>query len=74
MGKGSYAVKLDSGLLDEVKFFCEKKGYKQTSFVARALKEQMEREELKEDIFDLVTLRPFEKLARPFREYDRGRK
>lgn len=28
---------------------------------------------LKGGIFDLVTLRPFEKLARSFREYDRGR-
>lgn len=73
MKKGSYAVKLDDHLMSELKSFCEEKGYKQTSFVAKALKEQMEREEMKDDIYDLVTLRPLEKVARPFREYDRRR-
>lgn len=74
MEKGAYAVKLDKDLLKELKEFCEKKGYKQSSFVEKALREQIEREELKEDIFDLVSLRSQELLARPFREYDRSRK
>lgn len=69
MKRNSYAVKLDPDLLDEVKQFCEHKGYKQSSFVEKALREQIEREELKDDIFDLVTLRPQERLARPFKEY-----
>lgn len=74
MKKGAYAVKLDSDLLKELKAFCEEKGYKQGSFVAKALREQMLKEELKEDIFDLVSLRSHESLARPFRDYDRHRK
>jgi hypothetical protein len=74
MKKGAYAVKLDQGLLKELKAFCEEKGYKQGSFVEKALREQMEREELKEDVFDLVSLRSQEVLARPFRDYDRSRK
>ncbi len=74
MEKGAYAVKLDSNLLKELKEFCEEKGYKQGPFVEKALKEQMAREELKDDIFDLVSLRSQEKLARPFRDYDRNRR
>ena len=74
MKKGAYAVKLDTDLLKELKEFCEEKGYKQGSFVAKALREQMVREELKEDVFDLVGLRSHESLARSFRDYDRSRK
>lgn len=74
MEKGAYAVKLDSGLLKELKRFCEAKGYKQSSFVEKSLREQMEREELKDDIFDLVHLRSHEVLARPFSDYDKTRK
>jgi metal-responsive CopG/Arc/MetJ family transcriptional regulator len=74
MSKAAYAVKLDKGLLEDLKDFCEEKGYKQSSFVEKALREQMEREELKEDIFDLVSLRSQEKLARPLKEYHRSRK
>ncbi len=69
-----YAVKLDQDVLKELKAFCEEKGYKQSSFVEKALREQMEREELKEDVFDLVSLRSQERIARPFRDYDRRRK
>lgn len=74
MSKGAYAVKLDHDLLKSLKQFCEEKGFKQSSFVEKALKEQMEREELKEDIFDLVSLRSREVLARPLRDYDRTRR
>jgi hypothetical protein len=74
MPKSAYAVKLSPEILEDLKEFCEEKGYKQGSFVEKALREQMEREELKEDIFDLVSLRSQESLARPFRDYDRHRK
>ena len=69
-----YAVKLDQDVLKELKAFCEEKGYKQSSFDENALREPMEREELKEDVFDLVSLRSQERIARPFRDYDRHRK
>lgn len=74
MSKGAYAFKLDKDLLKEVREFCEAKGFKQSAFVERALKEKMEQEELKEDIFDLISLRPQKKLARPFRDYLKSRK
>ena len=74
MKKSAYAVKLDRDLLEKLKDFCEEKGYKQGAFVEKAVEEQMEREALMEDVFDLVNLRPQEKLARPFRDYDRQRK
>ena len=74
MKKSAYAVKLDPALLEDLKAFCEQKGYKHSSFVEKALREQMEREELKEDIFDLISLKPHEKLARPLKEYRLNRK
>ena len=74
MDKGLYAVKLDKRLLKDLKKFCEERGYIQGTFVAKALREQMERDELKDDIYDLVQLRSQEVLAKPFRSYDRSRK
>ena len=74
MPKTAYAVKLDPELLDDVKDFCDEKGYKQSSFVEKALREQMEREELKEDIFDLVQFKAQEGLAVPLKDYHRTRK
>ncbi len=74
MGKTGYAVKLDQTTLKQLKAFCEEKGYKQSAFVEKALREQMEREALKDDIFDLVSLQSQEPLARPFRTYDRHRR
>lgn len=67
------AVKMDQDLLEDLRDFCEERGFKQSAFVEQALREKMEQEELKEDIFDLVTLKPQEKLAIPFREYQRRR-
>ena len=74
MGKSAFAVKLSHEVLRKLKEFCEEKGYRQSSFVERALREQMMREELKDDIFDLVSLRSQEKMARPYGEYYRSRK
>lgn len=73
MRKEAYAVKLDKKILRELKDFCEEMGYKQGAFVEKALKEQMQREEFKEDMYDLITLKQQEILAIPFREYDRDR-
>lgn len=63
-----------AAVLCELKEFCEEKGYKQSAFVEKALREQMEREELKDDVFDLINLRPQEILARPLSDYVRARK
>ncbi len=70
MERTGYAVKLDPTVLEQLKDFCEDKGYKQSAFVEKAVREQMEREELKDDIFDLVSLRSQEPMARPFRSYN----
>lgn len=74
MGKTNYAVKVDIQILERLKRFCDEKGYKQGAFIEKAVLEQMEREELQEDIFDLVSLRSQERLARPFRDYDKKRR
>lgn len=72
--KNSFAVKLDPELLRAVKAFCDDKGYKQNAFVEMALKNQMEQEEFKDDLFDLMTLRNQEALARPLAAYHAGRR
>lgn len=71
MGKASFAVKLDEGLQKDIREFCEVHGFKQGSFVEKALREQMEREELAEDLLDLYTLRPTERHAISLDEYIR---
>ena len=74
MTKSVFAIKISQETLDELKDFCEEMGYKQSSFVEKAIKVQMGMEELKEDIFDLISLKSQEKLARPLKEYHRQRK
>ena len=74
MTKRAYAVKLDEHILKELKVFCEVKGYRQGPFVEKALREQMLREEMKDDIYDLIALRSQETLAKPLSEYHRSRK
>jgi hypothetical protein len=52
-----------------VKKFCRERGIKYGFFVEKALEERLEREELKEDLLDLKTLRGQEKDAVPIEEY-----
>ena len=72
MGKETLAVKLNIDIISKVKKFCIEHGIKYGFFVEKALKEQLQREEFKEDILDLKTLREQEKLAIPFEEYLRS--
>ncbi|MFQ6084121.1 MAG: hypothetical protein ACE5WD_12305 [Candidatus Aminicenantia bacterium] len=74
MQKATLAVKLDSNIIKRVKKFCADRGIKYGFFVEKALKEKLEREEFKEDLLDLKTLRGQEKLAIPFEEYLRTRR
>lgn len=74
MSKTSFALKLDDDFQKELKDFCEKRGLKQGPFVEKAVKEQMEREEMAEDLLDLYTLRPTEHIAISLDEYLRKRK
>jgi len=73
MKKTTLAVKLNPDIITQIKKFCTEHGIKYGFFVEKALKEQLEREELKEDLLDLKTLHQQEKLAIPFEEYLRSR-
>lgn len=73
MEKITLAVKLNVGTINRVKKFCIEHGIKYGFFVEKALREQLEREELKEDLLDLKTLREQEKFAIPWEEYSRSR-
>lgn len=72
MKKATLAIKLNVGIIGQVKKFCSEHGIKYGFFVEKALKEKLEREELKEDLLDLKQLRGQEKLAVSFEEYLRG--
>jgi predicted transcriptional regulator len=74
MLRTTFAVKLDIELQKKVKAFCEMHGFKQSSFIEKAIHEQMEREELAHDLLDLYTLRSTESVAINFDEYLKGRK
>lgn len=69
MHKTSYAVKVDSSLLKKIKEFCMKHGIKQSFFVEKALKEQLAREELTEDLLDFKNLHIQEEAAISFEDY-----
>ena len=69
MQKTTLAVKISYNLVNRVKKFCRERGIKYGFFVEKALEERLEREELKEDLLDLKTLRDQEKEAIPFEEY-----
>lgn len=69
MDKISYAVKVDPGLIKKIKEFCAQHGIKQGFFVEKALKEQLAREELTEDLLDFKSLRVQEESAISFEDY-----
>jgi hypothetical protein len=69
MNKISYAVKVDPSLINRIKKYCVDHGIKQGFFVEKALKEQLEREELREDLLDFKSLSAQEELAINFEDY-----
>ncbi len=69
MQRKTLTVKVSSNILSLVKKFCKKRGIKYSFFVEKALEERLEREEFKEDLLDLKTLREQEKEAVPLEEY-----
>jgi hypothetical protein len=74
MPKTTLAVKINYQVADKVKKFCRERGIKYGFFVEKALEERLEREELKEDLLDLKTLRSSEKEAIPFEDYLKKRR
>lgn len=73
MEKSILAVKIKPNIINRVKKFCALNGIKYGFFVEKALIDELEREELKEDILDLKTLRGHEKSAIPFEQYLKSR-
>lgn len=69
MQRKTLAVKVSFNILGRVKKFCRERGIKYGFFVEKALEERLEREELKEDLLDLKTLRGQEKEPVPLEEY-----
>lgn len=69
MNKVSYAVKIEPTLARKVKGFCMEHGIKQGFFVEKALREQLAKEELIEDMVDFKSLRSEETNAVSFEEY-----
>lgn len=69
MQKTTLAVKVNHSILNRVKKFCRERGIKYGFFVEKALEERLEREEIKEDLLDLKTLRGQEKEAVALEEY-----
>ena len=69
MNKMSYAVKIDPSLVKKIKEFCIQHGIKQGFFVEKALKEQLAREDLTEDLLDFKGLRIQEESAISFEDY-----
>lgn len=69
MNKISYAVKIDPSLIKKIKEFCVQHGIKQGFFVEKALREQLAREELTEDLLDFKSLRIQEESAISFEDY-----
>lgn len=73
MAKASLAVRIDSKTLERLRRFCAARGIKQSFFVQSALREQLKREELLDDLLDFEKKKPQEKVAISFEEYLRMR-
>lgn len=72
--KSVLSIKIEKSLIQQIKEFCQEHGLKQGFFVEKAIKSQLEREEMIEDIVELKELRPQEKSAVLFDDYLKRRK
>jgi len=72
--KSVLSIKIEKSLIQRIKEFCHSHGLKQGFFVEKAIKAQMEREELIEDITELKELQAFEKNAISLDDYLKSRK
>jgi hypothetical protein len=68
------AFKIDEIVAERVKTFCRVRGIKYGFFIEKAVVAQMEREELKEDLADLHTLRALEPQAVTLDDYAKKRR
>jgi len=72
--KGVLSIKIEKSLIQKIRDFCQMHGLKQGFFVEKALKTQLEKEEIMEDTIELYELRPQEKNAVPFDDYLKKRR
>ncbi|MFH1868140.1 MAG: hypothetical protein ABH843_04130 [Candidatus Omnitrophota bacterium] len=72
--KNVFSIKIEKSLIEKIRDFCQAHGMKQGFFVEKALREQLEREEMAEDIIELKQLRYQEKSASDLDEYLKKRK
>jgi hypothetical protein len=72
--KTTLAVKVDYIVAERVKKFCRERGVKYGFFVEKAVVEQMDREEMKEDLIDMKSLRAAESEAVSLDEYLKKRR
>ncbi|MDP8230687.1 MAG: hypothetical protein P9L93_06245 [Candidatus Gorgyraea atricola] len=72
--KGVFSIKIEKSLIHMIKDFCHSHGLKQGFFVEKALREQLQREEMIEDMIDFKKLRLDEKSAIDFDDYLKKRK
>ncbi|MDW7761835.1 MAG: hypothetical protein SCM96_14510 [Acidobacteriota bacterium] len=72
--KTTLAVKVDYAVAERVKSFCRERGVKYGFFVEKALLEQLNREELKEDLVDMKDLRTLETQAVVLDDYLKKRR
>jgi len=72
--KSVFSIKIEKSLIQKIKNFCQSHGLKQGFFVEKALKEELEREEMVEDIIELKELRSQEGAAISFDEYLKKKK
>lgn len=73
MPKKTIAVRVDSRVAEQLRRYCAERGLKQGFFVEKALREQIEREELSEDLRDLRDGRAQEGAAVRFEDYLKSR-
>ncbi len=69
MEKLTLAVKISSDIMKYMRRFCAERGIKQGFFVEKALREQLEKEELVQDLLDFRKNKADESASISFEEY-----
>ncbi|MFP4466932.1 MAG: RepB family protein [Candidatus Goldiibacteriota bacterium] len=57
----TFTMKIDKKVRDKLKEFCEKKGFVMKSFVERAILDEIEKEEEKEDLLAIARYEKYER-------------
>ena len=83
MGKNvTFTMKLDKDIRDMLKEFCNSRGFLMSAFLEKAIIDEIEKEELKEDLsaiqhyekFERETTIPFDKVAEEISPYGKKKK